>query len=377
MATTTTNYGIRIPQSSDYVAMGYDSMDKLGQDVDDLLAGGQFMGGFRNKLINGNFDFWQRGASFTAAAGYTADRWRIDSSGSTHTTTRQTPGLDAILANTLRYNLRCVTSAGAGIGDYVALSQRIENVGTLAGKKVTVSFWAWASSGTPKIGVSLDRYYGTGGSPSATDNGAGTYVTISTAKARYTVSFTLGNLSGKTQGTDLNDYLGVNLWLDAGSNLNTRSGGIGHQSATFNIAGVQIEAGAYVTDFEHRPLAVERALCLRYFETTFNGVAPALNVTPYRFYLVMGASSNNSGVSQLHTFSVPKRSSPTMTAYSTTAGGNFFQSSADYNTWANLGTAAFTDITPDGFHAQGVAAGGFPSGGLRALRGNWIADSEL
>jgi hypothetical protein len=54
-------------------------------DLDDAATargnlGVDILAGYRNKLINGNFDIWQRGTSFTIAAGefgYTADRWII------------------------------------------------------------------------------------------------------------------------------------------------------------------------------------------------------------------------------------------------------------------------------------------------------------
>lgn len=46
-------------------------------------------GTFRNKIINGDFDIWQRGVSQTSSGYGSADRWRNTHAGSTKTTSRQ------------------------------------------------------------------------------------------------------------------------------------------------------------------------------------------------------------------------------------------------------------------------------------------------
>ena len=101
---------------------------------------------FRNKIINGNFDYWQRGTS-TSTAGYLADRWYTNSAGSTFTSSRQsfTLGQTAV-PNEPTYFHRTVVTSVAGTGNQVVTYQKIESVRTLAGQTSTLSFWAKADA---------------------------------------------------------------------------------------------------------------------------------------------------------------------------------------------------------------------------------------
>ena len=223
------------------------------------------LAGLRNRIINGNFDIWQRGTSFTGSE-YGADRWQSGRTGTTHTATRQafTPGQTDV-PNNPAYYIRTVVSSVAGAGNIAYLAQLIEGVRTLSGQQVTVSFWAKADS-TKNISAELAQFFGTGGSPSAVVNAIGvTKVSIGTAWQKVTVTANVPSISGKTLGTDGNDYLGLFIWFDAGSTFNSRTDTLGQQSGTFEIAQVQVEPGPTATPFEQRPPAQELQLCYRYF----------------------------------------------------------------------------------------------------------------
>jgi hypothetical protein len=235
-------------------------------DLQGASINGGPLAGFRNAIINGNFDIWQRGTSFTGLE-YTADRWNSNRTGTTHTVTRQafTVGQTTVPGEPT-YFCRTVVSSVAGAGNVALLLQRIEGVRTFAGQQVTINFWAKADA-TKNIAVELEQNFGTGGSPSAVVTTIGTTkVSIGTTFQKVTVTVTVPSISGKTLGTDNNDFVALNIWFDAGSTFNSRTDTLGQQSGTFDIAQVQVEPGPIATTFERRPIGTELNLCQRYFQ---------------------------------------------------------------------------------------------------------------
>ena len=264
------------------------------------LNGGP-LAGFRNRIINGNFDFWQRGTSHSTSGYGSADRWDNTIIGSACTMSRQpfTLGQTDVPGEPLYFCRMAVTSV-AGAGNIANLQQRIEDVRTFAGQQVTVSFWAKADASKPIV-VELSQIFGSGGSPSASVDTIGTTkTTLSTSWQKVTVTATVPSISGKTLGTNGNSWLQLNIWFDAGSNLNARTDSLGQQSGTFDIAQVQIEPGPVATPFEQRPIGTELALCQRYFcSTIFNN----------RFHAAAGNHINESAIY----WPVQMRVAPTVT----------------------------------------------------------------
>jgi len=219
----------------------------------------------KNKIINGDFRINQR--NFTSAtSGYCFDRWTIAASGGTMTVTPQTftAGAAPVAGYEAQTYAQIVTSGYGSAGDYGLFIQNIEDARTFAGQTVTISFWAKAASGTPKIAVETYLGIGAGGSGGTTSTPAGA-VTISTSWARYSVTFAVPSLSGATVGTS--STIAVNLWVSAGSTFNTRASSIGTQNNTFSIWGVQAENGSVATPFTTASGTVqgELALCQRYY----------------------------------------------------------------------------------------------------------------
>ena len=142
-----------------------------------------------NYIINGAFDFWQRGTSFTTSvnnATFTADRYFVNRNGSGSTVTvSQQAFTPAELAITnfgdspfyYRYN-HSVAGTGQTYGIYA--SQKIEDVRTLAGQAITFSFWA-KSNANRTIVAEIIQNFGSGGS---SDVGQSQNVNITTSSRR-------------------------------------------------------------------------------------------------------------------------------------------------------------------------------------------------
>jgi len=224
----------------------------------------------RNLIHNGMMNIAQRGTVAFSSVGYTLDRWRLDFALDT-VGVQQIDNDDAHrtqIGDEAASKLMFVGVTGnAGAGAFTVVSQFIEDVRRLAGKAVTVSFWAYATAGTPKIGVAAQQVFGTGGSPSAAVNINGTPVTLSTTVTRYSVTFTYPSIIGKTVGTNGDHYSRLALFFSSGSTNNAFAGGIGVQTANFILWGVQLEIGSVATPLEKIEYADDLRHCQRFYQT--------------------------------------------------------------------------------------------------------------
>ena len=119
-----------------------------------------------NRIINGNFNIWQRGTNFTASE-YTADRWFYEEGDGAVTVTRAafTLGQTDVPEEPEFYIRQNQTGGSTTVP---SLTQRVEGVRTFAGQAVTLSFWAKVATGTLTVTPRFAQNFGTSGGPSST-----------------------------------------------------------------------------------------------------------------------------------------------------------------------------------------------------------------
>jgi hypothetical protein len=228
----------------------------------------------RNLIDNALFNVAQRGAGPWTAVGYSLDRWFVIVSGDAATFI-QSSFDDAARAQVgdeaATYALSNTFTGNAGAGSYNYVQQAIENVRRLAGKTVTVSFWAAASPGPLKLGVNIQQYFGTGGSPSATVIAlpTGASVNVATGFTRYSVTFAIPSIAGKTLGTANDHKTNLQFWYSSGATNNATAGNIGVQSGGIVLWGVQLEIGIVMTPLEKLNPRMDLSNCQRMFQVGF------------------------------------------------------------------------------------------------------------
>ena len=224
----------------------------------------------KNKIINGDFSINQRNfTSSTTGDTYSFDRFiQYQNGGTTYSAQTFTPGAAPVAGYEAKNYARIVTT---GSSTYALYAQLIEDVRTLAGQTATISFWAKAASGTPSITAALNQNFGSGGSASVTN--IGTKQTISTSWTRYSWTISVPSISGKTIGTS--SYLSAVIYV-CDSVLGS---GVGNQVGTFDIWGVQVEAGSVATAFQTATgtLQGELAACQRYYQQYAGGLGVPYN----------------------------------------------------------------------------------------------------
>jgi hypothetical protein len=213
----------------------------------------------KNKIINGDFRVNQRAFSSTTSTDvYTFDRWRTScSGGQTYTAQVFTPGAAPVAGYEGANFLQIASTAGGA--NFAQIAQYIEDVRTFANQTITFSFFAKAASGTPKVYVLGTQNFGSGGSGSVDITPVESVKTITASWARYTYTFNVPSITGKTIGTS--------SFLQFTMSVNNVYSVVGQQTNTFQIWGVQAEAGNVATAFQTATGTIqgELAACQRYF----------------------------------------------------------------------------------------------------------------
>jgi hypothetical protein len=326
---------------------------------------------YKNKIINSEFDIWQRGTTFSAG-GYTADRWllQVNGSGATRSVSQQTLTPGSITGYESAFFLRYNQSVAGTSATFNIIDQRIEDVRTLAGQTVTVSFWAKADS-TRTITSSIQQVFGTGGSSEVAGLASGN-INITTSWTRYSYTGTLSSISGKTIGTDSYAAFRINFPINA--------------TFTVDIWGVQVENGSIATEFEQRFIGDELRLCQRYYEKSYDlNINPGTITNSGQIFWTPGAIASGAITAVFPVeYKVSKRIPDcTITYYSPVTG-----SSGVVRNRKNNGTSEVDKSTGLGFNSlgqnrwhtdfgSGVGATEYFNDDTSSVKFHWTSSAEL
>lgn len=211
-----------------------DLEDQLATKADTSYVNSKYSG-FKNYIINGNFDIWQRGDSFSPA-GYsyffTADRWWVDwSDTATGLSASKQPGLVG------KNSLYTTRTGGAKMQIY----QMVENQGNLSNKIFTFS------------ALVRSTYNGT--------------IFFKIADGRSASNFIYRQTPVTLDGDNKLKKIVFTVQLGQVSD-NALFVGLETSCTDLYIERVQMEEGSVATPFEHRPIGLELSLCQRYYEIT-------------------------------------------------------------------------------------------------------------
>lgn len=330
----------------------------------------QYLGAFRNLILNGPMDFDQRGGgtlyTSVAAGIYTLDRWfGWRTSGTVGGQVQQIAGaVQAAGAATFLNSLKMSRLAGNAGVDPINLNYSAETKDclSLVGQPLTLSFVA-------KAGANLSGPFtysvltGTG-----TDERSTAYTgsaTLLTGTAALTTTPQLFVFNAGAVPTNVRE-IGIKFSMSAPA-------GTAGADDSVSITGVQLEPGVILSPtFERRPQSLELLSLQRYFEKSYDiGVAVgAISSNGIATYYVESiGSAVHTG--RIYVRFVTKRTAPTVTAYSDITGVS--------GKWRDTLSGADANASAASIGQGGCLLSSGQAGTLTAVSntGHWAADAEI
>jgi hypothetical protein len=224
----------------------------------------------KNKIINGDFSVNQRNVtSTTSTSAFLADRWKTVAFSGTATWSISSVANGSFSNQFTNKAIRITSSSSS---NDLGFQQAIEDVQTLAGQTVTVSFWARTSGTSYTLDLAeLLQYFGSGGSANVYTYFTASGTTLTSTWTRYSLTTTLPSIAGKTIGAG--NYL--NLRIDPTVTL--------ANGDWIEFTQIQLEAGSNATAFQTATGTIqgELAACQRYYYRTTANTLYAVFGTGY------------------------------------------------------------------------------------------------
>jgi len=286
-------------------------------------------------ILNGGFDVWQRGTSFSAGASqFASDRWYMAGTDKTTDRSTQVPTGE----NFTYSSFVASTTSAAAYRTPLELSITGEEAPFNISTTYTLSFWI-RDHGTGGAAIRAYAYFSDGSSGANSvfnllDTSQTTAATNTWKKVSYTFSIT--NAANPTN---------TSMCIEVGLN----------SVGQCNITGVKLEQGSVATPWYYEDYGTTLAKCQRYYEKSYGDSIPPASNDPEGLRVAL---SNNLGLFNSHVdFKVNKRTIPTVTLWNPTGGASALSP-------VDIGRTAFT----------ANQEGGTPNSSSRY---HFVADAEL
>ena len=310
-----------------------------------------FGGGVTNEFINGSFNIWQRGTSFTGSK-FTSDRWYVNNGGSgTITTTREAHGVSETgVPGMPKYFLKMSKTGSNRFTTDDYLLQRIENVRKFGNATSwTVSFYAKASESNMTVTPELVYDFGSSGSSDTTATQSS--ISLTTGWARYSFTFFGIGMSSQTISSGSSFY--DNDFLEVRFKISSSSG----TANNISFSDIQIESGVTANNFQVESAGIELKKCQRYYQLLIDGSAGV------RVPIGIGYYSSVDIIDGMAEVKEDMRGPRTIT---TTSGGSHYQATAGAIITDNFDDLSVNLVDSNNFNnrAFGIFHNGSNSGDL-------------
>ena len=324
----------------------------------------------RNVVINGSFDVWQRGTSFTytdSSWHWTADRWLFCNNSATNAN-ENIDQWDVSGSYNFDHGIRLKRNAGAtyASSSYITQAFETDTSKRFRGKKVTLSFYVLCGADYAGGNVSVAVYTGTGTDEKSAGNFTGASAVINQAITPTTswVKYTYSSATLSTTFTQLGVIFGISGYSGtAGTN------------DTLYFTQIQLHEGDVALPYIPKTYPDELGDCQRFYEKSYDyATAPGTNTATGSHVMESagGASTIGNYIQDTVNFKVTKRASGTTTCYDRVgASEKVTLKNADASNTDNISGTCVTSENSVNVYAVTTATT------QRGLLFNWACDAEM